>query len=255
MQGPKKAKSKEIVTAESVQKAYKRYAQYYDFVFGAIFHPGRQTAVDMLECEEGDRILEVGVGTGLSLPMYSQNVQVVGIDLSNDMLELARQKVVDESLRQVEGLYQMDAQSMDFPDNTFDKVVAMYVATVVPDCTQLMNEIRRVCKPGGKIIFLNHFENQNKFIRAAESLMQPLAKHLGFHPDFPMEEFLQKTSFRVEKKVPVNFLNYWTLLVGTNDKDRFTRIESEDLSETALLERAGNKSNLPEHHPSELHGR
>lgn len=206
------------VTSETVQKAYRRYARYYDFVFGNIFHPGRHTAIEHLHCETGDRVLEVGVGTGLSLPLYPKDVKVVGIDLSKDMLKQAEEKVAEEGLDHVEGLYQMDAQQMTFEDNSFDKVVAMYVATVVPDVEAFMSEIRRVCKPGGTIIFLNHFQNKNPLIRQAEALVQPLAKYLGFHPDFPLSEFLNRTNFKVTTAVPVNLLDYWTVLVGTNDK-------------------------------------
>lgn len=206
------------VTSHTVQRAYRRYARYYDLVFGAIFHPGRNIAIEHLHCKAGDRILEVGVGTGLSLSIYPQDVSVVGIDLSSDMLERARGRVSHAKLSQVESLEQMDAQQMTFADNSFDKVVAMYVASVVPDCAKLVDEIRRVCKPGGEIVFLNHFQNKNRLIRNAEAVIQPLAKYIGFHPDFPMSEFLEKTNFKVDTAIPVNLLDYWTVLVGTNDK-------------------------------------
>jgi phosphatidylethanolamine/phosphatidyl-N-methylethanolamine N-methyltransferase len=208
----------EAVTRESLQKAYRRYSKFYDLLFGAIFHPGRTTAVEKLRCLPGDRVLEVGVGTGLSLPMYSPDVKVTGIDLSEDMLDRARKKVQEENLIQVEDLVQMDAQEMSFSDNSFDRVIAMYVASVVPDVAKLVDEIRRVCKPGGTIIFLNHFENKNPVVKKAESFIQPLAKYLGFHPDFPLEEFLEKTGFEVRENIPVNFLDYWTVLVGENNK-------------------------------------
>ena len=204
------------VTTESVEKAYRRYARYYDLVFGAIFHPGRKTAIEHLHCRPGNRILEVGVGTGLSLPMYPPNVKVVGIDLSAPMLDKAR--ALAGHLPQVEALLEMDAQKMTFEDNSFDKVVAMYVASVVPDVSELYREIKRVCKPGGEIIFLNHFQNKNHIIRRAEHVIQPLANYLGFHPDFPMEEFIKRTGFEVATAIPVNLLDYWTVLVGINDK-------------------------------------
>jgi len=206
------------VTSDTIERAYRRYARYYDLVFGAIFHPGRNTAIEHLHCESGDRILEVGVGTGLSLSLYPKDVKITGIDLSSDMLMRAHQRVRADGLTNVEELLQMDAQNMAFEDSSFDKVVAMYVASVVPDPKKLMEEIRRVCKPGGVIIFLNHFENKNPVVKRAEALIQPLAKYLGFHPDFPMTEFLEQTGFEVKTAIPVNFLDYWTVLVGTNDK-------------------------------------
>ena len=208
----------ERVTAETVQKAYRRYARYYDLVFGAIFHPGRNTAIEHLHVQPGDRILEVGVGTGLSLGLYPKDVTIVGIDLSKDMLVRAQKRAEEEGLKNIEGLLQMDAQNMTFEDNSFDKVVAMYVASVVPDPKKLVEEIRRVCKPGGTIIFLNHFQNQNPIVQKAEAVIQPLAKYLGFHPDFPLADFLSQTNFKVATAVPVNLLDYWTVLVGFNDK-------------------------------------
>jgi phosphatidylethanolamine/phosphatidyl-N-methylethanolamine N-methyltransferase len=206
------------VTPESLKNAYRRYAKFYDLVFGLIFHPGRKMAIDLLECVPGDRILEVGVGTGLSLDMYPGDVHVTGIDLSGDMLKRARRRAAREKLTQVEALLQMDAQKMSFADHSFDKVVDMYVASVVPDPAALVREIRRVCKPGGKIIFLNHFQNKNSAVRAFESSIQPLARVLGFHPDFPMSEFLAQTGFKPNAVIPVNLLDYWTVLVGVNEE-------------------------------------
>lgn len=208
----------ETVTSDSIRKAYRRYSNYYDLLFGAVFRPGRQKAIAHLDCQPGDRILEVGVGTGLSLNMYPNDVHLVGIDLSEDMLSKAQQKAQEQNLKQVESLLAMDAQAMEFPDNSFDKVVAMYVASVVPDVALVFQEIRRVCKPGGKIVVLNHFESKNPLLQKAEAFVQPLAKHLGFHPDFPMSEFLEKTGFQAQIEVPVNFLDYWTILAGENEK-------------------------------------
>lgn len=213
-------KSTKKVSIETVEKAYRRYARYYDLVFGTVFHPGRATAIEHLHCSTGDRILEVGVGTGLSLPLYPPEVKVVGIDLSEPMLRQARAKVQLEGLEHVEGLIKMDAQKMEFPDNSFDKVTAMYIVSVVPDVNLLMSEIRRVCKPGGQIVVLNHFQNRNVVVRNMEAFLQPLAKYLGFHPYFPMEEFLEKTDFQVTTAIPVNFLDYWTVLVGQNTKSK-----------------------------------
>jgi phosphatidylethanolamine/phosphatidyl-N-methylethanolamine N-methyltransferase len=208
----------QTLSTESIKKTYRRYSRYYDFVFGPVFHPGRRKAVECLNCKPGDRILEVGVGTGLSLGMYPPGVSVTGIDLSEDMLIHARAKVTEEKMNHVKGLFQMDAQEMSFSDNAFEKVVAMYVASVVPDPAKFAAEIRRVCQPGGRIIFLNHFENKNPVVKKMEALAQPLANYLGFHPDFPLDEFLKETGFQVTDTYPVNFLNYWTVLVGVNDK-------------------------------------
>jgi len=207
------------VDLKSIEKAYRRYARYYDFIFGEIFHPGRKTAVEHLHCQPGDRILEVGVGTGLSLGLYPKATHIVGIDLSSDMLKKAKEKVKKDKLENVESLECMDAQAMTFPDNSFEKVIAMYVASVVPDPVKLVCEIERVCKPGGLIVFLNHFQSVKFPFRQVESMLTPLAKYIGFHPEFKMDDFLEKTKFEVSNAIPVNLFDYWTILIGNNQKN------------------------------------
>lgn len=202
---------------EAVQKTYKRYAPQYDLLFGKVFHPGRKAVIEELDCQPGESILEVGVGTGLSLPLYDKSVQVTGIDISEDMLEIARQRKARMNLDNVE-LHVMNAQEMDFPDNHFDKVVAMYVASVVPDPVALVEEMRRVCKPGGQLIFVNHFNSSNPLIARIEKWLEPLANTLGFHPGFSMEEFLARTNLKPTQSIPVNLFGYWQLLRADNDK-------------------------------------
>ncbi len=128
----------------AIEQAYRRYARFYDVCFGAVFQPGRRAIVDTMDCGCGERILEVGVGTGLSLPLYPQDVNVVGIDISRHMLAQARVRVARDRLANVAELVVMDAENMAFEDDSFDKVVAMYVASVVPDPGRLVDEMRRV---------------------------------------------------------------------------------------------------------------
>jgi phosphatidylethanolamine/phosphatidyl-N-methylethanolamine N-methyltransferase len=206
------------LTNEIVQKTYRRHSLYYDWVFGPVLHGGRKTAIDHVHCRPGQKILEVGVGTGISLPMYPASAKVTGIDLSEEMLAKARERVRRERLTQVEDLIHMDAQTMTFPDDAFDKVVAMYVASVVPNPVLLVNEIKRVCKPGGKIIFLNHFRSRNPVLRTVEGWMEAFSSSLGFRSDFALEDFLRTTGFQVTNVLPVNALELWTVLVGYNDK-------------------------------------
>src|SRR5438477_13220212 len=118
---------------ETVKAAYRRYAGFYDALWGPVLHAGRKAVVDALGCKPGERVLEVGVGTGLSLALYPAAVRVTGIDVSREMLEKARQRVAKHALPQVEALIEMDAEAMAFPDASFDKVVAMYVVTAVPN--------------------------------------------------------------------------------------------------------------------------
>lgn len=201
----------------AIKKTYRRYAQTYDFFFGAVLHPGRKAIIKELNCRPGDRVLEVGVGTGLSLPMYPREVQVTGIDVSPEMLDRARIRKEQRGLDNVV-LEVMDAEDMTFPDDSFDKVVAMYVASVVPRADRLVNEMRRVCKPDGELFIVNHFQNANPLIGSAEHLAAPLSKVLGFRPDFSLDTFLAETGLNVVQRSPVNLFGYWTLLRARNDK-------------------------------------
>jgi phosphatidylethanolamine/phosphatidyl-N-methylethanolamine N-methyltransferase len=201
-----------------IEKVYRRYAKRYDFYFGALFQPGRKAVINRMHCQPGERILEVGVGTGLSLPLYPSGVQVTGIDISEAMLARARARAARDQLEQVAALLRMDAEHMDFRDDCFDKVVAMYVVSVVPSPAQLVAEMRRVCRPGGELYIVNHFQHANPLVAGIERLLAPLSRLLGFHPDFPLENFLQETGLEVSEQIPVNALGYWTLLRARNNK-------------------------------------
>lgn len=137
---------------EAVKTAYRRYARIYDAVFGPVLQPGRRALLERLELKPGERVLEVGVGTGLSLPLYPRSVRITGIDVSREMLEKARERVARRRLENVDALVEMDAEHMSFPDATFDKVVAMYVVSVVARPGKLIEELHRVCKPRGEIL-------------------------------------------------------------------------------------------------------
>jgi phosphatidylethanolamine/phosphatidyl-N-methylethanolamine N-methyltransferase len=202
---------------DAIRKSYKRYARSYDFYFGALFQPGRKAVIDGMNCHSGEHVLEVGVGTGLSLPLYPENVRVAGIDLSSHMLERAQVRVERDALTQVM-LCEMDAEQMAFADNSFDKVVAMYVASVVPHPERLVAEMRRVCKPGGELFLVNHFHSTNTIMAWGERTLAPLSRYLGFRPDFALDAFVQKTGLNVTKQIPVNLLGYWTLLRASNNK-------------------------------------
>ncbi len=203
---------------EVIEKAYRRYAQGYDLYFGAVLQPGRRAVVRRMALRRGERILEVGVGTGLSLPLYPRDTQVTGIDVSTDMLTRARQRRARHDLAHVVALRRMDGERMQFPDDSFDKVVAMYVVSVAPDPVRLVNEMRRVCAPDGVLYIVNHFRNANPVVGGCERLMAPFARAMGFRPDFPLEDFLRETRLDVIERVPVNAFGYWTLLCARNNK-------------------------------------
>ena len=202
---------------DAIQKSYRRYARVYDFYFGAVFEPGRRAVIDRMHCRPGDHVLEVGVGTGLSLPLYPDHVFITGIDLSAEMLARAQARIERDGLGNVE-LSEMDAEQMSFADNSFDKVVAMYVASVVPHPDRLVTEMRRVCKPRGELFIVNHFHSTNPVIAWLEKMIAPLSSMLGFRPDFSLDKFLRDTGLEVVDKSQVNLLGYWTLLRAVNNK-------------------------------------
>ena len=151
-------------------KTYRLFAGSYDLVFGPVFHPGRKDAVRIANDRPGQRILEVGVGTGLSLPYFRADAEVTGIDVSAEMLAKARRRVERQHLAQVKALVEMDAEKMSFADSEFDAVLALYVASVVPNPARFAAEMRRVCRPGGTIVIVNHFTSENGVMRHVEQL-------------------------------------------------------------------------------------
>lgn len=207
---------------DSIQKVYKRYSYFYDFSFGSIFDPGRQKAIQKMKFSPGEHILEVGVGTGLSLSLYPSYIYVTGIDVSPEMLKKAQRRKEKEGLSNVLSLELMDAENMTFNDNTFDKVVAMYVATVVPNPLRLVNEMRRVCKPDGELYILNHFQHNHPFINGVEKIAYPLSKFLGFRTHLSLDAFIKDAGLDVLEKEGVNLGGYWTLLKASNNKQAFS---------------------------------
>jgi phosphatidylethanolamine/phosphatidyl-N-methylethanolamine N-methyltransferase len=201
----------------AVRKAHRRYAGFYDVYFGPVMQKGRRAAIRQMECRPGERILEVGVGTGLSLGLYPRSVHVTGIDVSAEMLERARARTKRLRLDHIVDLMEMDAERMQFEDHAFDKVAAIYVASVAPNPVRLVNEMRRVCKVGGRLFFLNHFQSRNRLIAGIERVLAPLSKLLGFHPDMSLEGFIWDTRLDVINQSRTNMLGYWTLITARND--------------------------------------
>jgi len=175
---------------ETVKTAYRRYAGVYDALFGPVLQAGRKAVLEALRLKPGDRVLEVGVGTGLALSMYPDSVKVTGIDLSREMLDKARARVARLGLTNIEALLEMDAEKTSFPDASFDKVVAMYVMPVVRNPAAVLEEFHRVCKPDGEIYLVNHVKSDNRVIRAFEMGLARFSNQIGFRPDFELRELV-----------------------------------------------------------------
>jgi len=203
-------------------RTYRLFSGSYDVVFGPVFHPGRKEAVRVANDRPGQRILEVGVGTGLSLPYFRRDSHVTGIDVSAEMLAKAEHRVDKQKLAQVDALHVMDAEHLDFDDNSFDAVLALYVASVVPSPARFAAEMRRVCIPGGTIVLVNHFTSENWALRWMEKRLAHLARHIGFHADFPLDTFLHDSELTAREIRPSNLFGYWRLLRCINEKPAST---------------------------------
>ena len=200
-----------------VKRAYKLYAPAYDLVFDWIFHPGREAAIRALGIEPGQHVLEVGIGTGLNLPIYPARCRLTGIDLSEEMLRKAHDKVAELGLTNV-SLRAMDATVMEFDDNEFDSSVATYTISAVPDPVSVLREMRRVVKPGGSIVVLNHFRSERRVVGRIEDLVAPVCTRLGWKSNLPLEPLLKRVGLTPEFSTKVNLFNGWRLIKCVNRK-------------------------------------
>ena len=200
-----------------VKRAYKFYAPAYDFIFDWIFNPGREAAIQLLGIRRGQQVLEVGIGTGLNLPLYPSDCRIAGIDLSEEMLKKAQEKVLELSLDNVT-LKAMDATVMDFGDDEFDSAVATYTISAVPDPVGVLREMRRVVKPGGNIVLLNHFRSQGPLAGRVEDLMAPVCTRLGWKSNLPLEPLLEQVGLTADVSAKVNLFNGWRLIRCVNNK-------------------------------------
>jgi phosphatidylethanolamine/phosphatidyl-N-methylethanolamine N-methyltransferase len=198
----------------TIAKAYARWAPIYDIVFGAVFERGRKASIGAAE-RIGGRILDVGVGTGISLTDYSHGNRIVGVDYSEPMLRKAQERVREHGLAHVEALTVMDAQHLGFRDGFFDAVVAQYVITAVPNPEATLDEFIRVLKPGGEIILVNHLGAETGFRRAFEQGFSPIARRLGWSPEFPWERltrWAERDGVRLIERRPMPPLGHFSLI-------------------------------------------
>lgn len=212
--GPPGQEKAELVGLEDshIVAAYARWAPIYDRVFGSFTTRGRRMAVAAVNALPPGRVLEVGVGTGISLPDYDRRHRVVGIDLSPDMLAIARKRIEDDALDHVEGVEEMDAGALTFADGSFDTAVAMFVMTVVPDPDKVLDEIARVVKPGGRVILVNHFSVEKGARGAIERWMARFSARLGWRPNFPIERVLGHPGLKLLRRENAQTFELFTLL-------------------------------------------
>ena len=206
-----RALSVTVVENEFVSRVYENIAWFYDITFGPALHPGRVDAIERMGIKKGDRVLEVGVGTGINAALYPSDCAVTGIDFSNGMLEKAHDRIAHKGLRNVR-LMQMDAQNMTFADDSFDIVYAPYVISVVPDPVAVTREMHRVCRPGGKIIILNHFRSKSRLGSWLETIIAPFTLYLGFKSDLDLPAFLVQANLKPVSIEKVNIPRIWSLV-------------------------------------------
>jgi phosphatidylethanolamine/phosphatidyl-N-methylethanolamine N-methyltransferase len=200
-----------------VQRAYDRLAKVYDFFFGAILQPGRVRAVRSINSRPGLRVLELGIGTGLTAPLYSRDWSVVGVDLSSAMLIQARKRINELGLEQSVHLFQADGARLPFEDESFDVILVPYVMSVVPDPISVGRELRRVCRPSGQIILLNHFLSQDSFGAKLERWISPLTTRIGFRTDLSLQWLLSGAGLTAVSIMTVNVPRIWTLVTCVKD--------------------------------------
>src|SRR5262245_19603581 len=206
---------------DTIEKAYDRWAPVYDLVFGAVFERGRHAAITAAE-RVGGRILEVGVGTGISLPDYSPAHRVCGVDISAPMLRKAQERVADLGLTHVEGLWVMDAERLNFPDASFDVVVAQYVITTVPNPEAALDEFARVLKPGGEIVLVSRVGAEAGLRRSLERWFAPAAHKLGWRTEFSFARYAhwaaQSSGIRlIERRAMPPFGHFSLIRFGKSD--------------------------------------
>jgi len=222
---PRPSKNEEFIGSDAATRAlsviavendfvagvYEKLASVYDLTFGPTLHPGRVQAIQRMGIATDDRVLEVGVGTGINAALYPRDCTVTGVDLSAGMLEKARERIERKGIRNVR-VMEMDAANMSFADDSFDIVYAPYLISVVPDPVAVACEMRRVCRPGGRIIFLNHFRSSNPFLASIERAISPFTVHIGFKSDLDLPAFLTQAELHPISIEKVNIPRIWSLV-------------------------------------------
>lgn len=206
-----------VVQKAEIQKIYSRYSGFYDIIFAQLFYPRIRFGLEKIGIMPDDRIIEVGVGTGLSLPLYPPSCKVVGIDITRRMLEKAREKKKKFGFSHVE-LFEMDGENICFADDSFDHAVLPFVVSVVPNLERLMAEVKRVTKGGGKIIIINHLCTKLSFLSKMEEKLSPLFMKLGWKMGLSVDALSNHCNLHIEEISRKHKLDPWFILHATNKK-------------------------------------
>jgi phosphatidylethanolamine/phosphatidyl-N-methylethanolamine N-methyltransferase len=202
---------------QEVKNIYARYSSVYDRVFSHFFSPRIKIGINNSRIGKGDRVIEVGVGTGISLSLYPRDCSVVGIDLTRKMLEKAREKKERHGLSHVE-LLEMDAEDMTFSDDSFDHSVAAFVITVVPNPEKMVSEMKRVTKKGGNILVLNHFSSKNPFVSGMNKFFSPFTEKCGWRSDISLDLLSNHCNLQINEVLKKNKFDPWSIIIATNNK-------------------------------------
>lgn len=206
-----------MLETEDIKRIYGCYSNFYDFIFKKFFSPRHKHVINQMNIQPNEKILDVGVGTGLSLPLYPDHCHVTGIDLSGEMLSKAHKKINKLNLKNI-ALKQMDAMDLQFEDNTFDQGIANFVISVVPDPIKVISEMKRVCKKNCNLIIVNHFQSNNKFMAKIEDLVNPICCKMGWRSDLDLDDLIQESNLQVNYKYKMNKIDLWNVVMANNNK-------------------------------------
>lgn len=202
---------------QDIQSIYGKYSSFYDHIFSHFFFPRIRLGISKSKIKSGDKVIEVGIGTGISLPLYPRGCNVTGIDVTREMLEKAHEKKEKHKLDHVD-LIEMDAENMTFADDTFDHSLAAFVVTVVPNPEKMVAEMKRVTKKGGNIVILNHFCSNNSFISGLEKFFSPLCEKWGWRSDISLDLLSNHCNLHINEVIKKRKLDPWSIIIATNRK-------------------------------------